>query len=166
MAKVIAAMTAFCLVPLAVVGADELTLPIRVGFIGLDSSHCTAFTEQMRSMDVEIVDSIENLVKKVDVVVLGSVDGSQHLAQAEPVFRAGKPVFIDKPLAHNLADALKIQQLGKKYDVPWFSASALRYQEKLQTLMKNSNDVLGDVVGCDSFGQSRASVIEKAKCVR
>ncbi len=197
MAKVIAAITAFALAPLVGVCGDELTMPIRVGFIGLDSSHCTAFTEilnregntgdlagvrvvaafpggnpnfplsrdrvqgyteQMRSMDVEIVDSIESLLTKVDVVVLGSVDGSQHLAQIEPVFRAGKPVFIDKPLAHNLADALKIQQLGKKYDVPWFSASALRFQEKLQTLMKNRNDVLGDVVGCDSFGQSRAGI--------
>ena len=83
----------------------------------LSRSRVQSYTVQMRNMGVEIVDSIENLVKKVDVVVLGSVDGSQRLAQAEPVFRAGKPVFIDKPLAHNLADALKIQQLGKKYDV-------------------------------------------------
>jgi len=174
-----------------------MTLPIRVGFIGLDSSHCTAFTqilnqegntgdlagvrvvaafpggnpnfplsrdrvqgytEQMRNLGVDIGDSIEDLVKNVDVVVLGSVDGSQHLAQVEPVFRAGKPVFIDKPLAHNLEDALRIQQLGKKYDVPWFSASALRYQEKLKSLLKTSDEVLGDVVGCDSFGQSRAGI--------
>lgn len=197
MAKVIVALTAFSLVPLAVAGADELNLPIRVGFIGLDSSHCTAFTqilnddgntgdlagvrvvaafpggnpdfplsrdrvegytEHMRKFGVEIVDSIEELVGKIDVVVLGSVDGSQHLAQVEPVFKAGKPVFIDKPLAHNLADALKIQQLGKTHDVPWFSASALRYQEKLQSLMKNRNEVLGDIVGCDTFGQSRVGI--------
>lgn len=197
MVKVVDEMSAFSLAPLAVVQTDELALPIRVGFIGLDSSHSTAFTqilnresntgdlagvrvvaafpggnpdfplsrdrvqgytEQMRSMNVEIVDSIENLVKRVDVVVLGSVDGSQHHSQAEQVFRSGKPVFIDKPLAHHLADALKIQQLGKKYGVPWFSASALRYQENLQTLMRNCNEVIGDVVGCDSFGQSRAGI--------
>jgi len=172
-------------------------MPIRVGMIGLDSSHCTAFTqilhreentgdlagvrvvaafpggsadfslsrdrvqgftEQIRTMGVEIVDSIDALLPKVDVVILGSVDGRQHLEQVKPILRAGKPVFIDKPLAHNLADALKIQQLGRQYGVPWFSASALRYEDKLQALMKNQSEVVGEVVGCDSFGTSRAGI--------
>lgn len=170
---------------------------MRVGFIGLDSSHCTAFTEilhrehnsddlagvrvvaafpagnsdfplsrdrvrgytdQVRDMGVEIVDSIESLLAKVDGVVLGSVDGRQHLEQVEPIFSSGKPVFIDKPLAHNLTDALKIRQLGRRYGVPWFSSSALRFAENLQTLMRDKSELLGDVVGCDSFGQSRAGI--------
>ena len=63
---------------------------------------------------------------RVDVVLLESVDGSQHLEQIKPVFRAGKPVFIDKPLAQNLVDVLHIQALGKKYD-----------HEKRQSLLAN-----------------------------
>jgi predicted dehydrogenase len=192
-----AAIIVISLAPMAALQGEDSSMPIRVGIIGLDSSHCTAFTqilhregnagdlagvrvvaafpggsadfplsrdrvqgytEQIRAMGVEIVDSIDALLSKVDVVILGSVDGRQHLEQVELVFRAGKPVFIDKPLAHNLADVLKIQQLGRRYDVPWFSASALRYEDKLQTLMQNRNEVLGDVVGCDSFGQSRVGV--------
>ncbi|NUQ62940.1 MAG: Gfo/Idh/MocA family oxidoreductase [Pirellulales bacterium] len=122
----------------------------------LSRDRVRGYTEQIRSMGVEIVDSIEALLPKVDVVLLESVDGSQHLEQVEPVFRAGKPVFIDKPLAQNLADALRIQELGRKYGTPWFSASSLRFQEKLQSLLKS--DVLGDIVGCDAFSQSRAGV--------
>lgn len=175
--------------------ADEPSGVVRVGFIGLDSSHCVAFTEllhrdgntgdlagvkivaafpggnsdfplsrdrvqgyteKMRTLGVEIVDSIDALLPMVDAVILGSVDGSQHLEQVEPVLKAGKPVFIDKPLAHNLADALQIQKLAQQSRTPWFSASALRYQKELQELM--ASDALGEVVGCDSFGQSRAGV--------
>ena len=48
---------------------------------------------------VELVDSIEALLAKVDVVLLESVDGRPHLAQVTPVLKAGKRVFIDKPLS-------------------------------------------------------------------
>ena len=57
---------------------------------------------------VELVDSIEALLAKVDVVLLESVDGRPHLAQVTPVLKARKPVFIDKPLAASLEDARKI----------------------------------------------------------
>src|SRR5215207_8176779 len=62
---------------------------------------------------VELVDSIEALLAKVDVVLLESVDGRPHLAQATPVLEAGKRVFIDKPLAASLADARAIAGLSK-----------------------------------------------------
>jgi hypothetical protein len=107
----------------------------------------------LRQMGVEIVDSIDALLPKVDAVLLESVDGSQHLAQVEPVFKAGKPVFIDKPLAHHLGDALKIQALGKKYGTPWFSSSSLRFQEELQKLVRETP--AGEIVGCDAHSQSR-----------
>lgn len=167
---------------------------IRVGIAGLDSSHCTAFTEilnrtsaednesavrivagypggspdfplsrdrvagfteQMRNMGVSIVTSMEALMSDVDALILGSVDGRQHLSQAELLFQAGLPVFVDKPLAHSLCDALKIRNLGRRYGVPWFSASALRYQADLQTLL--AEHTAGEIVGCDTFGQSQAA---------
>src|SRR3954468_9552632 len=57
------------------------------------------FTKELSGGGVEIVDSIAALMGKVDVVLLESVDGRPHLEQARPVFKAGKPMFIDKPLA-------------------------------------------------------------------
>ena len=78
---------------------------------------------------VEVVPTIDELIAKVDVVCLETNDGREHLWQAEKVFQAGKPVFIDKPIAHNLRDALKIYELGKKYDAKYFSASALRFSK-------------------------------------
>ncbi len=87
------------------------------------------YIPQMKEMGVEIVPSIAELLEKVDVVCLETNDGREHLKQAEQVFKAGKRVFIDKPIAHNLTDALKIYELGKKYNAQYFSSSALRFSD-------------------------------------
>jgi len=85
------------------------------------------YIAEVRKMGVEIVPTIDELLAKVDVVCLETNDGREHLWQAEKVFKSGKPVFIDKPIAHNLADALEIFKLGRKYGAKYFSASALRF---------------------------------------
>src|SRR5262245_46947391 len=169
--------------------ADETQKPIRVGMIGLDTSHVVAFTKLLNDpkakgelagvrvvaafpggspdlsssrdriagftatlrdkFGVEIVDSIDDLLPKVDVVLLESVDGRPHLKQAIPVFKAHKPVFIDKPVAGSLADALRIFQLSKEHNVPCFSSSSLRFSPGILG-MKN-NPKVGDVLGCDAW---------------
>jgi hypothetical protein len=85
------------------------------------------FTTQLRDKyGVEIVGSIADLCARVDGVLLTSVDGRVHLAQAREIIAAGKPLFIDKPLASTLDDAREIARLAKA-GVPWFSTSTLRY---------------------------------------
>jgi predicted dehydrogenase len=108
------------------------------------------FTEQVKGMGVEIVDSIPALLDKVDVVLLESVDGRQHLEQARAAFKAGKPTFIDKPLAGSLADALAIAELGDTTKTPWFSSSALRFARDTQAARNDAT--IGTVVGCDAWG--------------
>jgi hypothetical protein len=109
------------------------------------------FTKALRDKHgVEIVDSIDELLKKVDVVLLESVDGRPHLNQIIPVLKAGKLCFIDKPVAGSLADALKIYALAKKYKVPVFSSSSLRYSPGIAR-MRNDPKV-GDVLGCSAYG--------------
>jgi Oxidoreductase family, NAD-binding Rossmann fold len=142
---------------------------IRLGIIGADTSHATAFTKLLNdasapghvsgarvvavfkgvsadvensasrvdeyanelrtSYGVEIVPDIATLISKVDGVLLESVDGRPHLAQARPVIAAHKPLFIDKPLASTLEDAREIARLAKEAGVPWFSSSSLRFGE-------------------------------------
>ena len=87
------------------------------------------YIPQMQEMGVEIVPSIAALLEKVDVVLLETNDGREHFAQAKEVFASGKLVFIDKPLAHNLRDAIKIYEAGKAVGAKWFSSSALRYSD-------------------------------------
>jgi len=169
--------------------ADDPQPPkiIRVGIIGLDTSHATAFTEalndpeaaedlagcrvvaaypkgspdiessvsrvpgytaRVKELGVEIVDSIDELVMKVDAVLLETNDGRPHLEQVLPVLRAGKPVFIDKPVAGSLADAIAIYDEAEKRGVPVFSSSSLRYSRGAQEIRGGA---IGDVLGCDAF---------------
>jgi Oxidoreductase family, NAD-binding Rossmann fold len=76
---------------------------------------------------VEIVDTIAELCQQVDGVLLESVDGRIHLAQAREIIAAHKPLFIDKPLAATLKDAREIAKVAEHARVPWFSTSTLRY---------------------------------------
>lgn len=140
---------------------------LRLGLIGTDTSHVTAFAQVLNDpksplhvaggritgafkggspdlpesatrvdkfadelqtkWGVIFYPDIPSLCKNVDAVLLTSVDGRVHLEQVKPVFAAGKPVFIDKPLAATLADAREIARLAAAAGVPWFSASSLRY---------------------------------------
>lgn len=107
------------------------------------------FTEKVASYGVEIVQDIPSLLDKVDAVILTSVDGRVHLQQAKPVIAAGKPVFIDKPMAASLADVKEIFRLASEARVPCFSASSLRFFPELQNALHDKS--LGKVVGCDAY---------------
>ena len=109
------------------------------------------YTAQLRKdFGLEIVDSIEELCRKVDGILLESVDGRPHLAQARPVIAAKKPLFIDKPMAGSLADAIEIFRLAKENKVPCWSSSSLRFSPGIIG-MRNSKEA-GQVLGCDAFG--------------
>jgi predicted dehydrogenase len=150
---------------------------IRVGLIGLDTSHAVAFTELLNdparpdhvpgarvvaavaggSPDVEasatrvgkftaelrdtwkiaIVGSIADLIPRVDAIMLTSVDGRVHLAQIRPALAARKPVFVDKPLAASVRDAIEIARLAREHGTPIFSSSSLRFTEEVQGVKKD-----------------------------
>jgi predicted dehydrogenase len=164
--------------------------PLRVGLIGLDTSHVTAFTSLLNdpthadhvpgarvvaaykggSPDVEasatriekftaelrdkwkleIVDSIEALMPKVDVVMIESVDARVHLAQARPVIAARKPLFIDKPMAASTKDGAEIVRLATAANVPVFSSSSRRFVEDV--LLLKADAKVGAVLGAATYG--------------
>jgi predicted dehydrogenase len=108
------------------------------------------FTKQLHDeFGVEIVGSIDDLLGKVDVVLLESVDGRPHLEQARPVLRARKPLFIDKPMAGSLADAIAIFRLAGETSTPCFSSSSLRFSPGIVEMKDNPK--IGDIQGCDAY---------------
>jgi hypothetical protein len=100
--------------------------------------------------DVELVSSIDELLQKVDVVLLESVDGRPHWKQAMPVLKARKPIFIDKPIAASLADALRIFELAKETKTPVFTSSSLRFGKKIDEA--KADPKLGGVLGVVTYG--------------
>ncbi|MFC2087812.1 Gfo/Idh/MocA family oxidoreductase, partial [Bacteroidota bacterium] len=111
------------------------------------------FTESVREMGVEIVDSIEELLAKVDYIILTSVDGRRHLAEALPVLKAGKRMFIDKPFSNSLVGAIAIFEASMKYNVPVFSCSSLRYTPAIQEIVRGEGNV-GQVLGVNTYGSA------------
>lgn len=106
------------------------------------------YTEKVKAMGVTIVDSVEELVKQVDVVFLESNDGRVHLEQVGPVLKAKKPVFIDKPIAGSLADTIRILDAAKKAGVPLFCSSSLRFGKGTQAVRNGS---VGKVKSAETF---------------
>jgi predicted dehydrogenase len=160
---------------------------LRLGIIGLDTSHAIAFTqalngtntlashkgfrisaiyppgskdipsstnrvakylETVKPYNVEIVTSIDKLLLLCDAVLLESNDGRVHLEQALPVFKSGKKVFIDKPIAASLTDCIVLFKLAARYKTPMFSSSSLRYLDKIQEIRAGKH---GNVGGADAW---------------
>jgi hypothetical protein len=169
-------------------GSLQAAEQIRIGLIGLDSSHAVAFTKLINQgtsrpefenvkivaafpggspdlstsvdriegftktvseLGVEIMPSIESMLKKVDAVIINSVDGRVHLAQATPVLEAGLPLFIDKPVTASVQDSISLFELAKKTGTPVFSCSTLRYCAEVIEAEKLSQS--GQVTGCISY---------------
>ncbi len=153
-------LSALCTTPLM---ADDL----RIGIIGLDTSHSEQFTLRLNdpanpnhipgarvvvaypggSPDIEesksridgftaavrdkfgvrIVGSVAEACKDVDAILLLSLEGRPRLEQMKQIIAAGKPVFMDKPVAASLKDAVEIYKLAGAAQVPVFSSSAVRW---------------------------------------
>ncbi len=110
-------------------------------------SRVPGYTEEVKKLGVEIVDSIDALLAKVDVVLLETNDGRPHLEQVLPVLKAGKPVFIDKPVAGSLADAVAIYAAAEQATVPLFSSSSLRFGK---TTLAARAGALGKITRCET----------------
>jgi hypothetical protein len=171
------------------VSVAAMAADLKVGMIGLDTSHVVEFTRRFNdSTDkefvpgarvvvafkggspdipaswnrvegftktlqekygVKIVDSIDDLLKEADVVMVENVDGRPHLNEAAAAIKARKPLFVDKPVAGSLRDAIEIFRLARKNGVPIFSASSLRFYSSLQE-MKSTD--YGEIKGAISCG--------------
>lgn len=109
------------------------------------------YLAEIAKLGVEVVPSIGALLDRVDCVCLETNDGREHYRQAEQVFRSGKLCFIDKPIAHDYADAKRIYELGKRMNAKYFSSSALRYSKIAQDCR---NGKYGKVTGAQLYSPS------------
>ncbi len=127
----------------------------RLGLVGLDSSHAEDILRlvnrerrwpdltvsalhdgaperiaELRGLAPEaiVAPDLAALIASVDAVVVGHRHGDRHRAAAVAALAAGRPVFVDKPLANSVADAEAIVAAAGRTGTPLFSGSALRWQ--------------------------------------
>lgn len=112
------------------------------------ASRIPGYVEEVKKFGVKIVDSVESLLSQVDYVMLETNDGRPHLEQAMKVIKAGKPIFIDKPIAASWQDVRAIYEAADRAGVPIFSTSSLRYMETVQAAIKGK---VGRILGADTY---------------
>ena len=97
-----------------------------------------------------MVDSIDQVVEKSDAILIMSLDGRTHLSYFKAVAKAGKPVYIGRPLAASLADAVEIFDLAKEHNAPLFSCSQHRFSPGF--IGMRDHPEVGKVLGCSVYG--------------
>jgi len=156
---------------------------IRIGVVNIDVSHPQAFSQYLnkgnRARYVAVYNdgfrgddevdsfiakqglekrcrSIEELAEMVDIGFVQSCNWNNHIKQAMPFIKKGKPVFIDKPIVGSLADCIKLEALASDGAVI-LGSSSVRYAREIIEFKSRSEEERGQTVnifgttGVDEF---------------
>lgn len=126
----------------------------RVGIIGSENSHAKAFTDIFNASgkydDIKVVAIYgeeeeaskkiseaygvpvmkpEEMLDKVDAIMVTSRNGKLHPGYVRPFIEAGKPAFIDKPIANCSKEAEDVIALARAKGVPVMGGSSTKMVE-------------------------------------
>ncbi len=151
---------------------------VKIGGVTIDTSHPLCFAEELEKscigmkyeyfcntgfrgqeeedafanrFGIKKASTIEEMADKVDIGFIHSCNWDKHLDLAMPFVKAGKPVFIDKPIVGNLADANRLRKLvaeGAKI----YGASAFRYGKEITEFLAKPVEQRGEVVSIFVLG--------------
>lgn len=136
----------------------------RIGILGSENSHAMAFARIFNKTHTDLYPDIrvtaiggnfpeesekvcaecgvdflaaspEEMLGRVDAVMVTARDGQWHAPFAQPFIEAGLPAFIDKPFTRDPGQALALARLAKDKGVPLVGGSSVKYAWDVQ-LMK------------------------------
>jgi virulence factor len=116
----------------------------------LSPERIPGFQKTMEKLGVPLVDKPEDMIGKVDGMLIESVEGGVHFERAKPFLEAGLSCFVDKPFTCGFEDAQKIVELAQKKKSLVFSASSLRYAPDVVKFA--NDDKRGKVEGVIAYG--------------
>lgn len=134
----------------------------KIGIIGSENSHAEAFIEIFRNdpsysdiqvvcvggiyeeenqrlrakYGVEIINTPEEMIGKVDAAMITCRDGKYHAGYAKPFLEAGLPLFVDKPFTVVAEEAFALVELAKAKNVPIVGGSSVKSSYDI-LLLKN-----------------------------
>jgi hypothetical protein len=90
-----------------------------------------------------VADSLDEMAAEVDAVLLARDDAVNHYQFAEEFLAAGKPIYIDKPIALSKSTFEQLYEL-EQYPGQIFTCSALRYSTEL-SVSDTDIEALGEI---------------------
>lgn len=88
-----------------------------------------------------VVSNKEDVIGKVDGVIIADDCTMKHQKRAEPFLKAGMPTMIDKPLSPDIDEATAIVEMAKKHNTPMMSCSALRYAKEVEDFIARREEI-------------------------
>lgn len=134
---------------------------IKIGIIGCENSHADGFAKifneekayegfevtavsghykeanealQKKYAIAELYEDYRDMRGKVDAVIVTARDGKYHAEFAKPFVEDGLPVFVDKPVTVDYAEAVELIELAKKSGSLLCGGSSLKYVPDVQYL--------------------------------
>ncbi len=101
------------------------------------------------SLIENIVTKPEDVIGHVDAAIISTDDGDDHIRRVKPFIEAGLPVFVDKPMATNVADLRQFVRWNKA-GATILSTSGMRYAPEMRLNDKQRTQI-GDLRWITSF---------------
>ena len=144
-----AAMPAECPFPvipvyLAKENYDTMGIPgAHMDYVACDKRSDAEHVAKL-SLIPNVLDRPEEMIGKVDAVIIATDIGSEHVKRAKPFIEAGIPIFIDKPLCDNRADLEYFTKLFES-GYPLLSSSSMRYCKEFVPYHGGNTRELGEL---------------------
>lgn len=112
---------------------------------------CTGWAEREAAEHIakasnipEVLDRPEDMIGKVDAVIVATDVGDEHVERCRPFVEAGIPMFIDKPLVNKEED-LRTFVEWRKNGARFLTSSSMRYCKEFEIYYKNHYE-LGELM--------------------
>lgn len=106
--------------------------------------------KSLADFQVKIVPSVGEVLDSCDGVLIMPLDGRKHRELVEASLRAGKRVYVGRPLAAEFTEAHALLRLARDSKTPCWTSSQHRFSPGFIG-MRNHPEV-GAVLGCDVYG--------------
>lgn len=119
-----------------------------VNFIGVYSNEPEAAKKVSDEYGVSVLENYADAVGKVDAVIITARDGKYHYEYAKPYMDSGIPMFIDKPITCDSAEAVEFMKEAKAKGVKLCGGSVCKFYDELQTMKaKLKEGSMGEIKG-------------------
>lgn len=121
--------------------------------VGVYSDDDAAKEKLAKAYGIKAMDNYDELVGQIDGVINTARHGAKHYKFLEPYIKTGIPMFVDKPIVIDEAEAVKFMQEAKANGVKITGGSCVKHEVAVQEIKK---DVLNNFDGATRGGLVRA----------